>query len=349
MKKMTTSPKALSLALVACIAVTGCTKPRQTTGIGSAAGGAIGAGLGAIIGNQTGSTGGGIAIGAVAGAATGALVGNALQSQQEKTQSQNEAIARQEKAIRAQRSEIDELRRMQSDSGNSYGQARTVNAYLVEQKRLQLQRRGPAPRGESNQGRYTPPPLSARASEPLARYEMKTNTAAKKVTPPMPQAAPPKTTNILTRTTASGVKERDLASESVANIETDEAPVKHEETPPQKNEAIIEKDVAPAKKEDTTAKVAPAAQQQTGCEESKKDRDAAAAASEGSDKLFYLRRALRVCPNSAETHVELGKAYLMMDRASDASYEFKQALSIDPTSKAAKESLDELDQGKERF
>lgn len=349
MKKMTPSPKVLSLAVVACLTITGCTKPRQTTGIGSAAGGAIGAGLGAIIGNQTGSTGGGIAIGAVAGAATGALVGNALQAQQEKTQSQNEAIARQEKTLRAQRSEIEELRRMQSDSGTSYGQARTVNAYLVEQKRLQLQRRGPAPRGGSGEGHYSPPPLSSRASEPLARYEIKTSPLAKKSAPRVEAPTAPKTTNILTRTTATGLKERDLASESVANIETttassavDEAPIKQESAP-------VKKEQAPTKKEETTAKMAPSAEQPSGCEESKKDREAAAAASEGSDKLFHLRRALRVCPNNAETHVELGKAYLMMDRASDASYEFKQALSIDPTSKAAKDSLDELDQGKERF
>jgi hypothetical protein len=38
-----------------------------------------------------------------------------------------------------------------------------------------------------------------------------------------------------------------------------------------------------------------------------------------------------------------------MDRAADANYEFKQALSIDPSFKPAQESLKELDQGKTHY
>jgi Flp pilus assembly protein TadD len=101
-------------------------------------------------------------------------------------------------------------------------------------------------------------------------------------------------------------------------------------------------------KEDTTAKVAETTTK-SGCEEGKEARDAAASASDNSDKLFHLRKALRLCPNSAETHYDLGKAYLNMDRAADANYEFKQALSIDPSYKAAQESLKDLDQGKTHY
>jgi hypothetical protein len=38
-----------------------------------------------------------------------------------------------------------------------------------------------------------------------------------------------------------------------------------------------------------------------------------------------------------------------MDRAADANYEFKQALSIDPSYQAARESLKELDQGNTHY
>jgi uncharacterized protein YcfJ len=313
------SSRALLFTTVAMVAVTGCTKPKQTTAVGSAAGGAIGAGLGAIVGNQTGNAGSGVAIGAVAGAATGALIGNALQAQQEKVDSQKETVQRQDQAIRAQRSEIEELRRMQSDTGYSSSRTQNVNAYLVEQKRLQLQKRGPAPRGQSNGSSYTPPPLASRNSEPLARYE------PKPVEPKKVKASPP---------VGKGIEERDLASQAsttaeVANNEVKAAPV--------------------AVKEETTAKVAEPMEAKGGCQEGKEARDTAANASDNSDKLFHLRKALRLCPNSAETHYELGKAYLSMDRAADANYEFKQALSIDPSFKAAQESLKELDQGKTHY
>jgi len=316
MKRSLSSSQALILTAVATLAMAGCTKPKQTTAIGSVAGGALGAGLGAIVGNQTGNAGSGVAIGAVAGAATGALIGNALQAQQEKVDSQRETVQRQEQAIRAQRSEIEELRRMQSDTGYSSGRSQNVSAYLVEQKRLQLQKRGPAPRGQSNTSDYTPPPLAMKSSEPLARYESKT--------PPL--SAEPKKVKA-SAPVGKGIEEKDLASKASTAAEEVNA------------EAV-------AVKEETTAKVAEAAPAKSGCEEGKEARDAAANASDDSDKLFHLRKALRLCPNSAETHYDLGKTYLRMDRAADANYEFKQALSIDPSFEPARESLKDLDQGK---
>ena len=323
MKRSLSSSQVFIITAVATLAMAGCTKPKQTTAIGSVAGGAIGAGLGAIVGNQTGNAGSGVAIGAVAGAATGALIGNALQAQQEKVDSQRETVQRQDQAIRAQRSEIEELRRMQSDTGYSSGRSQNISAYLVEQKRLQLQKRGPAPRGQSNTSDYTPPPLAMKSSEPLARYESKT--------PPL--SAEPKKVKASTPV-GKWIEEKDLASKASTAAEEVKTEVNAE---------------AVAVKEETTAKVAEAAPAKSGCEEGKEARDAAANASDDSDKLFHLRKALRLCPNSAETHYDLGKAYLRMDRAADANYEFKQALSIDPAFKAAQDSLKELDQGKAHY
>lgn len=321
-----------------CASVTGCTRPRQTTAVGTAAGTVIGAGLGAIIGNQTGNAGSGVAIGAAAGAATGALVGNALQANQEAAQANNEAISRQEKTIRAQQSEISELRRMQSDTGTGAG-ASTVNAYLVEQKRLQLQRRGPSPRGgEVKTVRYTPPPVYR--SEPLARYDMRKSPVATKPAPlPKRDLAPAPVPVVMQSETLppvnANLEEKDLAQElkttAPAKKVAEKAPVV---------EPVIEESVA---------KNQPSPESPASCEESKEERESASNASEGSDKLFHLRRALRLCPQSAETHYELGKVYLSMDRAVDASYEFKQALASDPSYGPAKESLQELEQTKVKF
>jgi tetratricopeptide (TPR) repeat protein len=331
------SPRTLLLTTVATLALTGCTKPKQTTAVGSVAGGAIGAGLGAIVGNQTGNAGSGVAIGAVAGAATGALIGNALQAQQEKVDSQRETLQRQEQSIRAQRSEIEELRRMQSDTGYSSARTQNVNAYLVEQKRLQLQKRGPSPRGQSGGSSYTPPPLSMKASEPLARYDEK---------PTSPTTTARTTAPLAVKSSApvgKGIEEKDLSS----TTSTKPREVPAEAVPV--NAAPVQAVPVESKTETTTAKVVESTQATGGCAEGKEARDAAAAASEDSDKLFHLRKALRLCPQSAETHYELGKAYLHMSRAADANYEFKQALSIDPSFKPAQEGLKEVDQGGAKY
>jgi Flp pilus assembly protein TadD len=145
-----------------------------------------------------------------------------------------------------------------------------------------------------------------------------------------------------------GIQERDLASAASTEAETQQAKV----IPVTAEQAKLDEGAEKAKpieetsKEPTTAKVAPQAEPAGGCAEGKEARDAAASSSDNSDKLFHLRKALRLCPNSAETHYELGQAYLHMDRAADASYEFKQALSINPGYAAAQQSLKELDQGK---
>jgi len=320
MNKSFTPYKIAVVAVSVSLALSACTKPKQTTAIGAAAGTAIGAGLGAIIGNQTGNAGSGVAIGAVAGAATGALVGNALQAQKEAIASTDEAISRQDQALRAQRSEIEELRRMQSDT--STGQTSTVNAYLVEQKRMELRKRGPAPRGQQSVSRYVPPPLPSKSSEPLARYSGKPSQSVPRVAP----AQQPKIENSAPPSSTGGsLKEVDLASAASA-----QAPA-----------------VAP--QQDTTAKAALKTSVDSTCEESKQVREAATSATDDSEKLFHLRKALRLCPNSAETHYEMGKTYLNMDRAADANYEFKQALSINPGHKEARQSLEELDQGKSHY
>lgn len=320
MTRTPSSPKAALIAIILSLSISACTKPRQTTAIGAAAGTAIGAGLGAIIGNQTGNAGSGVAIGAVAGAATGSLVGNALQAQKEALDSADEAISRQDQAIRAQRSEIEELRRMQSD--NSSGQAGTVNAYLVEQKRMQLQKRGPAPRGQQSVARYAPPPLPSKGSEPLARYSAKTPPVAPRTAPP-PQPKIENSASVPSK--QDSIKEVDLASAASA-----QAP-------------------APASQQESTAKASIQSGPDGSCAESNKVREAAAAAADDSEKLFHLRKALRLCPTSADTHYEMGKTYLNMDRAADANYEFKQALSINPGHKEARQSLEELDQGKAHY
>ena len=109
--------------VIFCVSLVACTEPGQMTGIGAATGGVVGAGLGAIVGNQTGNAGSGLAIGAVAGAGAGAAVGNVLEAQDQAIRQQDEAIERQEQVIRAQRGELDQLRRLSQDSVRFRGKA----------------------------------------------------------------------------------------------------------------------------------------------------------------------------------------------------------------------------------
>jgi len=125
-----------------CAAFVACTDPGEKTAIGAATGGAIGAGMGAIIGSQTGDAGTGLVLGAAAGAGTGAMIANAFEAQDEAIRSQDEAIERQEQTLRAQRTEIDELRRMNgSDGGTIRTAPSSLPNSLAPQKAAPIQER----------------------------------------------------------------------------------------------------------------------------------------------------------------------------------------------------------------
>lgn len=332
--------------LVAVLAI-GCTKPKQTTAIGSGVGGAVGAGLGAIVGNQTGNSGSGLAIGAVAGAATGALIGNALQAQDEKISAQSEALKRQEKLLQAQKNELAELRTINND--NTFAAESTTPRYRyrptsidanspeVARQIAALQRRGPAPR-HPGAGPYHETSYSAKRSstpstvvrtpdtqprEPLARYDIRAEIAGEKAHSDSGSTASKLASTVpLTTETLPSSKPRKAA------------------LPTQKLDTSETESVARA--------VAPTSNS-NACKEAMSEKDLASQASDHSDKLFHLRRALRLCPNSAALHYELGSVYASMERTSNAEEEYQQALSIDPSFVAAKKSLAELLKNESKF
>jgi Flp pilus assembly protein TadD len=85
------------------------------------------------------------------------------------------------------------------------------------------------------------------------------------------------------------------------------------------------------------------------CKEALNEKELALASTENSDKLFHLRRALRLCPTNAALHYELGNTYAAMERTSNAEEEYKQALSIDPSMAAAKNALADLLKNETKF
>lgn len=382
-----TQSKAIAFGLALTLATfTGCTKPRQTTAVGSGVGGAIGAGLGAIVGNQTGNAGSGLAIGAGAGAAVGALVGNALQAQEERNKTQDEAIKRQERVIQAQKSEINELRSVRSDDSYSYNTATsstpryhyrgiTTNPESPEvaRQRARLQQRGPRPTHSNGSTVYSSSYYSAPRQEPAVQKrapipaaELVQRAAPSHVQPPA--ATLPSVTSSSPKPLTEPLARYDVRSELSEKETSTSRTTAPREVPPAVNAeakqvtlpkasvpvkasvqsgGISESDLpAPSKPADTTARaVAPASSSQPQskeCKEALAERDLAMEATDNSDKLFHLRRALRLCPQSAPLHHELGKVYASMQRTRDAEEEFKEALSIDPSMNAAKRELGAL-------
>lgn len=88
---------------------------------------------------------------------------------------------------------------------------------------------------------------------------------------------------------------------------------------------------APVATESKSSKVKASEPKSQECESAEVEAGKSGAATEVPDKLFHLRRALRLCPSNPQYHVSLGKVYLAAGRKEDAVYEFKEALKVDPS------------------
>lgn len=78
------------------------------------------------------------------------------------------------------------------------------------------------------------------------------------------------------------------------------------------------------------------------CQEAEKEAEIGRDSSTHADKLYYFRRALRLCPDSPKYHFEIGKVFGAMGRKEDAEFEFLRALELDPRNAAAMMELDRL-------
>jgi tetratricopeptide (TPR) repeat protein len=329
---------ALSLGVAATL-LSGCTKPRETTAIGAAAGGVMGAGLGAIIGNQTGNAGSGLAIGALAGAATGTLIGNALQAQQETVRAHAEVLERQERVVEAQRAEIAELR--------------TLNADVIERKRTALQKRGPLPYGATGI-KSAQAPVSQQ--DPLARLNPRAHTAplfpasasdagrAGTAASGANNAAPITSTASATKGTAATRRAPeplfDSSSRSAATgRDVQMVPSRGAVGIGGSGKETKDSNRSSSRTEAGKAVVSAPDTATDSCKDAEREVTAAAAVRDESEKLFHLRRALRLCPENARMHYELGAVYAKLGRGADAQAEYKEALELDPSYQPARAQL----------
>lgn len=268
-------------AVSLCAVLSACTEPRETTAVGAATGGVLGAGLGAIVGNQTGSPGAGLTIGALAGASAGAAIGNALQAQQEAIRTQDEAIERQEKLIRAQNSELDDLRRYKQETSDNTsfstsrsGSSKISNFSSAADERASLDWKANLP--------YAPRDARTTASKP-----------------------------------AAGLSEKTLTTTAPVAVSSAAEPVARMATP---NKPKLSAD----------------------CQSAQKEVDQGKETVDASKKLFHYRRALRLCPEDAALHNDMGEIYIALKRKDDARFEFNEALRLDPQMSKASTNLQSL-------
>lgn len=291
---------------VILLATVGCTEPGETTGVAASTGGIIGAGLGAIVGNQTGNAASGMVVGAVAGAATGGLIGNAIEEQQKAIEGYDERLQRQHQVISSQRSEIHELKQVgQADS--SLGVSGGYNHQATYAG------------GGYHLGARQPAGVKS-ASLGLSRSA---GTSQKGrigiVEPRLPVDSDPQV-DLARDSGISGANDFQRSSEG-----QESARAAHDWK--------------------STNSVISAESTLNGtieCKNAREEVQRAKVLDEPADKLFHYRRALRLCPDVAAFHNELGELYLSLDRAGDAEYEFSQALRIDPSYQPAQINLTRL-------
>jgi len=369
----------LRLALAAIVVLfssTSCTQPGETTAVGAATGGAMGAGVGALVGNQAGSAAGGLLVGAVAGASTGAMIGNVLEGQEHEGYRRDEAIERQEQMLRAQRGQIEELRRLSQDSVQYRGGSVASGNRAVQSG----QRSGATSITGSSQSAVsrgvTPAPIP-----PVAPGAVSPGTVSPGAVASRSQTAP--------RTTSSGFSERTIVSEpappqrlgdtapsprasaSPTAIAPPSAPTEALPTAPSFVEVPAEQPSRSAASERSTTPTVGAGDASNfgdresaiagstasaevfavrrpsspECEEAREEFRQGSALQENSDKLFHFRRALRLCPEDPTIQNAMGELYVSLGRIDDAQYQFQEALRIEPTYQTARQNLANLSSG----
>jgi Flp pilus assembly protein TadD len=105
----------------------------------------------------------------------------------------------------------------------------------------------------------------------------------------------------------------------------------------------VEKVVAPVAAPVVSAPSSQLKHSSPSCVEAENEAQRAREATSDADRLFYYRRALRLCGESSNYHLETGKAYAAIDRIEDAAFEYRQAIDLDPNNQAAIQQLSILE------
>ena len=343
--------------------LTGCTsytvsvpdvpKPNlSTTGMGTASGAAIGAGLGTLVGSTTGNAGEGFLVGGLAGAAIGAGIGRKFQDQEEVLAKQEEDLNAQKEVISSQERQIEELRMKQNDQ------------FMKNNRPSRLKKNFHPEDYSGNPRAKLWNPDSGSSNSNFKEYSYNSNS----IKPPKPEfpvlsskpksRIAPKVAEV--RTDIPKIKERISEPSSVKpkaeiqefssseSLDVPEIVVKKPtvslpNVKPKMNPAVSSDisdipdiSAVAAKKLDNNIR-------SEKCKLADEELARANRSTSDADKLFYLRRSLRLCPEESEFHYQIGKIYSNLGRIDDAKFEFRQAIDLDPNNNKAKNQLSMLE------
>ncbi len=347
-------------------------------GVAAATGAVIGGSLGAVIGSESGNAGEGLAIGALAGAAAGGLVGYELEKEDQKIAGDYESLSRQEQTIASQQQAINDLRGSASDThryrmnNNSNspstfqgGSSSRISANAGYQGNPRAIPWNVAKTMPSSYDQYA---SKSRSTNTFSVHTYKKNLPVKTI---RKEAAPKKAYEQKEVSQITKTAPKELASIPKANspertaepselpkANTDadlEAVVKEtldselpttEEVSAAKIDKTSENDLTSAEVTETaeaTLMPADTLNEEQNCKKSAEEARHAVESTSNADKLFYYRRALRLCPKDTNYHLEVGRIYSEMGRSEDAQFEFTQALELDANNTAAKAELKKLE------
>lgn len=324
----------------------------STTGAATIAGAVLGGGVGAIIGSQASNVGAALAVGSIAGAGIGATIGHAFETDEKNLEEDRLKAERQDELIQANQRRIDEYKRGQdisTEQRGAFGGDSFINT-------------PPGYRGNPRATQFS----SARSYAYIQEAPVRVVAPPVKVSPPVKvvQAPVVKSQEIKVASDKNGVdlipevpKETLTATPiektgglppAKETIEDTEEVITLREKPKSSSEKASKEPSIETLSAEVIAPVAaisPKDPKAEDCSKAEQEFSRAKSSVSDADKLFYLRRALRLCPNSAEYHVAVGKIYGRLGRSEDAQYELQQALQIEPGNATAKQELLVLKRG----
>jgi len=308
----------------------------STTGIGAVAGGVLGAGAGLIVGSTSGDAGEGLLIGTGVGALAGAAVGYELESQEDQLAAHQATISRQQQEIQLQKQHdiivTDVTSNFTPDSGI---EVRKIAPVLPSSDKVAISQMNMAP--------VVTTPVVSEPIEvmPIKTIPVKTKTIKTKVAKVKPVVKPVIDFNKNKRSSDSPIR---IAKTYSMDVEQKMSSAVRKET-----KFDVAKEIAshaPVAVMPTVAKtkqavVSELAAKTVGgtCSDAASEVDRARNAASDTDKLFYYRRALRLCKDKPEYHVEIGRVYSSIGRREEAEFEFSRALEIDPEHRDAQDEL----------
>lgn len=178
-----------------------------------------------------------------------------------------------------------------------------------------------------------------------ARYEPSKEYASKSEPPAYPSVPPKrgrgaieeKSRSVPVVDNAQGEDEKALSAPRVSRNKTSEA-INSNRSSAKSGSVFEEID----KVDESKSEGALTASDRKECQDATKELARAGERALPADKLFHLRRALRLCPEDSRYHLELAALYRSLGRDGDAIYEYHEAARVDPDNQEAMTALKEL-------